>query len=79
MQENASKSEFFDFNIKILTIYFQVLLAKITGRETYKMQLNQFMNWLIESSYRTPKGLVWLDEDAPNRHAGKLIFKVNIF
>jgi len=46
-----------------------VLLAQLTGRETYKIALNQFMNWLLESAYRTPKGLVWLDEDGPNRHA----------
>lgn len=46
-----------------------VLLAQITGRETYKLGLNQFMNWLMKTAYRTPKGLVWLDEEGPNRHA----------
>ena len=24
----------------------------------------------MESAYRTPKGLLWLGDDAPNRHAG---------
>jgi len=66
MMKNLSFQRYF---LLFLVEQLQVLLAKITGRETYKMQLNQFMNWLIESSYRTPKGLVWLDEDAPNRHA----------
>lgn len=46
-----------------------VMLSKITGREVYKSALNQFMNWLIESAYRTPKGLVWLDETSPNGFA----------
>lgn len=46
-----------------------VLLAKFTGKKEYKSQLNQFLNWLMESAYRTPKGLIYLDENAPNRHA----------
>ncbi|CAG5108667.1 Oidioi.mRNA.OKI2018_I69.chr1.g3900.t2.cds [Oikopleura dioica] len=46
-----------------------VLLAKFTGKKEYKSQLNQFLNWLMESAYRTPKGLIYLDDAAPNRHA----------
>lgn len=46
-----------------------VLLARITGREVYKRDLNKFLTWVMESAYRTPKGLVWLDERGPNRHA----------
>lgn len=49
----------------------KVLLAKFTGKKEYKSQLNQFLNWLMESAYRTPKGLIYLDDAAPNRHAGK--------
>lgn len=53
------------------------MLSKITGREVYKSALNQFMNWLIESAYRTPKGLVWLDETSPNGFAGNYRSKIH--
>lgn len=49
-----------------------VLLARITGREIYKLDLNKFLTWAMESAYRTPKGLLWLGDDAPNRHAANV-------
>ena len=46
-----------------------MLLARITGREVYKRDLNKFLTWTMNSAYRTNKGLVYIDEQGASRYA----------
>nr|AAU20853.2 endogenous cellulase [Reticulitermes flavipes] len=47
----------------------QVLLAKLTSKQAYKDKVQGYVDYLISSQKKTPKGLVYIDQWGTLRHA----------
>lgn len=47
----------------------QVLLAKLTNKQAYKDKVQGYVDYLISSQKKTPKGLVYIDQWGTLRHA----------
>jgi len=56
------------------TAGLQVLLAKVTGEASYKSDVEKFTDYLRNEAPKTPKGMVYLDQWGPARHAGNAAF-----
>jgi endoglucanase len=52
----------------------QVLMAKITGEANYKADAEKFTDYLRSTAPKTPKGMVYLDQWGPARHAASAAF-----
>ena len=52
----------------------QTLLAEITGEEKYKTMAKEFCNWVVHDAPKSPKGMVYLDQWGPLRHAANVAF-----
>jgi endoglucanase len=52
----------------------QVLMAKITQKQSYRQQAENFCNYVVRQAPRTPKGLVVIDPWGSLRHASNVAF-----
>jgi hypothetical protein len=51
------------------TAGLQVLMAKITGDNQYKSAVEAYSSFLVNTAPKSPKGMVYLDQWGPLRHA----------
>lgn len=49
----------------------QLLLAEITNESD---DIANFCNHIVEKGITTPKGLLYIDDYMPSKHAGKFLF-----
>jgi endoglucanase len=56
------------------TAGLQVLLALATGEASYKSDVEKFTDYLRNEAPKTPKGMVYLDQWGPARHAANAAF-----
>ncbi len=49
-------------------------MAKITGEANYKADAEKFTDYLRSTAPKTPKGMVYLDQWGPARHAASAAF-----
>ena len=54
--------------------HVQVLLAKLTNQQGYKDALTGYVNYLINTQQKTPKGLLYIDQWGTLRHAANAAF-----
>jgi hypothetical protein len=47
----------------------QVLLAKLTNKQAYKDTVQGYVDYMISSQQKTPKGLLYIDQWGTLRHA----------
>jgi hypothetical protein len=52
----------------------QVLMAKLTGEEKFKKLAETFCDYVSKTAPKTPKGMVYLDQWGPLRHAANVAF-----
>ncbi|XP_069681406.1 uncharacterized protein [Periplaneta americana] len=51
-----------------------VLLAQVTGKQSYKDVVRGFCNWMVNSQTKTPKGLLFLSEWGSLRSAANVVY-----
>lgn len=59
-----------------------VLMAKLTGEQKYKDAAKDYADWLVNKAPKSPKGMVYLDQWGPLRHAANaawITLQVNLF
>lgn len=54
------------------TIGATILLAQITGDSKYVKKAAKFCNHMVDSQQKTPKGMVWIQQWGPLRHASNV-------
>nr|AGP76437.1 endo-beta-1,4-glucanase 4 [Sphaerotermes sphaerothorax] len=52
----------------------QLLLAKLTNKQEYKASIKSYVNYLIKTQQKTPKGLLFIDDWGSLRHASNAAF-----
>jgi len=52
----------------------QVLMAKLTGEDRFKTLAENYCDYVSKTAPKTPKGMVYLDQWGPLRHAANVAF-----
>ena len=56
------------------TIGATILLAQLTGEDQFVSKAASFCNNMADSQQKTPKGMVWIQQWGPLRHASNVAF-----